>query len=168
MKGQNTIELIKNAFYVIDVIDERYFRDFPDPYLKGNKDGSRPHYYCFEDRNFKGIYWLIPMSSKVEKYKAILRKKIKEKGTCDTIHICKIDENTESVFLIQDMIPVTEEYIKRTYEMKGEHGFLKDEKNAAEIERKAKIVKVLVGKGIKFSKTQADVMKIYNVLVSEK
>lgn len=46
-------------------------------------------------------------------------------------------------------------------------GALKDEKNIAEIERKAKIVKVLLGKGVKFSRTQADVMKIFRIL-SEK
>ncbi|MCR5807727.1 MAG: hypothetical protein K6G68_11945 [Oscillospiraceae bacterium] len=120
------MELIKNNFYVID---DKYFEDFPDPYLKGNKTGNRPHYYCFEDRNEKGIYWLIPMSSKIEKYKAIISKKEKLNSKCDTLHICKIDEDITSVFLIQDMIPVTKKYIKRVYDIKGMPGALKDEKN---------------------------------------
>ena len=34
------------------------FVDMSDPYLKGNKEGNRPHYYCFED-TCTGIYWMI-------------------------------------------------------------------------------------------------------------
>lgn len=42
-----------------------------EPYLKGNKAGNRPHYYCFEDTN-TGIYWMIPLSSQIDKYKRIV------------------------------------------------------------------------------------------------
>lgn len=45
-----------------------------DPFLKGNKQGNRPHYYCFEDDE-SGIYWIIPLSSRVSKYKKIIEKK---------------------------------------------------------------------------------------------
>ena len=48
-----------------------------DPYLKGNKVGSRPHYYCFEDTSI-GIYWMIPLSSRIDKYRRIMEKKEKE------------------------------------------------------------------------------------------
>lgn len=36
----------KTGFYIIK---DKFFEDMSDPYLKGNKDGNRPHYYCFED-----------------------------------------------------------------------------------------------------------------------
>ncbi len=36
----------KTGFYIIR---DKFFEDMPDPYLKGNKAGNRPHYYCFED-----------------------------------------------------------------------------------------------------------------------
>ena len=36
----------KTGFYIIK---DKFFEDMPDPYLKGNKAGNRPHYYCFED-----------------------------------------------------------------------------------------------------------------------
>ena len=49
----------------------------PDPYLKGNKAGNRPHYYCFED-TATGIYWMIPLSSRIDKFRKIIEKK----GTC--------------------------------------------------------------------------------------
>ena len=36
----------KTGFYIIK---DKFFEDMSDPFLKGNKAGSRPHYYCFED-----------------------------------------------------------------------------------------------------------------------
>ena len=70
----------KSGFYVIK---DNFFEDMKDPYLKGNKSGNRPHYYCFED-TCAGIYWMIPMSSKVDKYIKIIDKKVSEgkKGSC--------------------------------------------------------------------------------------
>ena len=53
----------KTGFYIIQ---DRFFEDMPDPYLKGNKAGNRPHYYCFED-TAAGIYWMISLSSIIEK-----------------------------------------------------------------------------------------------------
>ena len=52
-------QMKETGFYVIK---EKFFEDMPDPYLKGNKSESRPHYYCFEETNM-GIYWMIPLSS---------------------------------------------------------------------------------------------------------
>ncbi len=65
----------KSGFYIIK---EQFFEDMNEPYLKGNKEGNRPHYYCFEDEN-TGIYWMIPLSSKIEKYRKIMEKKEKQK-----------------------------------------------------------------------------------------
>ena len=44
----------KTGFYIIK---DKFFEDMKDPYLKRNKAGNRPHYYCFEDTNM-GIYWM--------------------------------------------------------------------------------------------------------------
>ena len=63
----------KTGFYIIK---DNFFNIFNDPFLKGNKQGNRPHYYCFEDSK-TGIYWIIPMSSKLEKYKRIIKNKEK-------------------------------------------------------------------------------------------
>ena len=38
---------------------------------------------------------------------------------CDILHIVKLDDSRESVFLIQDMFPITEEYIEREYTIAG-------------------------------------------------
>ena len=56
--------MIRNGFYIIK---DSFFSDMSDPYLKGNKKQNRPHYYCFEDSNYNGIYWMIPLSSRIDK-----------------------------------------------------------------------------------------------------
>ena len=40
--------MIVSGFYMIK---DKFFDDMEEPYLKGNKEGNRPHYYCFEDIN---------------------------------------------------------------------------------------------------------------------
>ena len=124
----------KTGFYIIK---DRFFEDMSDPYLKGNKAGNRPHYYCFEDTS-RGIYWMIPLSSQIDKYKRIVEKKEKAGKPCDIIHIVKLDDSRQSAFLIQDMFPITDEYIEREYTIAGNHLMLTSEHTAKEIEQKAK------------------------------
>ena len=52
----------KTGFYIIK---DAFFKEMADPYLKGNKEENRPHYYCFEDKS-SDIFWMIPLSSRVE------------------------------------------------------------------------------------------------------
>lgn len=40
------INMEKTGFYIIK---DNFFNIFNDPFLKGNKQGNRPQYYCFED-----------------------------------------------------------------------------------------------------------------------
>ena len=61
----------KTGFYIIK---DQFFEDMSDPYLKGNKSERRPHYYCFKDTK-ENIYWMIPLSSKIEKYRKIVSRK---------------------------------------------------------------------------------------------
>lgn len=112
-----------------------------DPYLKGNKEESRPHYYCFQD-DIDGIYWMIPLSSKIEKYKHIIEMKKAAGKRCDTIHIAKLANDRESVFLIQDIFPITEKYIEREYKIGRNPLMLTNERTVKEIERKAKRVMI--------------------------
>ena len=57
----------KTGFYIIK---DQFFEDMSDPYLKGNKSERRPHYYCFKDTK-ENIYWMIPLSSKIDKYRKL-------------------------------------------------------------------------------------------------
>ena len=146
----------KTGFYIIK---DSFFEDMSDPYLKGNKEGNRPHYYCFEDMN-TGIYWVIPLSSRIDKYKRIMEKKEKAGKPCDILHIVKLDDSHESAFLIQDMFPVMDEYIEREYTIAGNHLMLTSEHTARTIEQKARKVMGMLKRGVKFTPTQPDVMAI--------
>ena len=150
----------KTGFYIIK---DKFFEDMPDPYLKGNKAGNRPHYYCLEDTS-TGIYWMIPLSSRIDKYRRIMEKKEKPGKSCDILHIVKLDDSRESAFLIQDTFPITEEYIEREYTIAGNHLMLTSEHTAREIEQKARKVMGMLKRGIKFTPTQPDVMAILEKL----
>ena len=150
----------KTGFYIIKDI---FFEDMADPYLKGNKAGNRPHYYCFEDTN-TGIYWMIPLSSQIDKYKRIVEKKEKVGKPCDILHIVKLDDSRQSVFLIQDMFPITDGYIEREYTIAGNHLMLTSEHTVKEIEQKAKKVMGMLKRGVKFTPTQPNVIAILEKL----
>ena len=134
-----------------------------EPYLKGNKKENRPHYYCFEDEN-TGIYWMIPLSSKIEKYRKIMEKREAKGKTCDILHILRLDDKSESVFLIQDMFPITEQYIEREYKIANNHLMLTSEQNVKVIERKAKKVRGMLKRRVKFMTTQPDVARMLDKL----
>lgn len=150
----------KTGFYIIS---DKFFEDMSEPYLKGNKDESRPHYYCFGDTN-TGIYWMIPLSSKIEKYKKLVQKRENEGKPCDIIHIVKLDDDRESAFLLQDMFPITEDYVEREYTIAGTHLMLTSEHVVKEIERKARKVIGMLKRGVKFTPTQPDILSILEKL----
>ncbi len=80
---------------------------------------------------------MIPLSSRIDKYRRIMEKKEKAGKPCDILHIVKLDDSRESAFLIQDMFPITEEYIEREYTIAGNHLMLTSEHTAREIERES-------------------------------
>lgn len=151
----------KTGFYIIK---DKFFEDMNEPYLKGNKEGNRPHYYCFEDSK-TGVYWIIPMSSRVEKYEKVIKHKKEQGKPCDILHIAKLDNGKKNVFLIQDMFPVSAKYVEREYTIAGNHLKITSEHLEKEIDKKARKVLSLLKKGIKFMPTQPDVMKIYKNLI---
>lgn len=153
----------KTGFYIIK---DSFFDDMDEPYLKGNKKGNRPHYYCFED-SASGLYWMIPLSSRIDKYKKIVENKKKAGKPCDIIHIVKLDDDRESAFLLQDMFPITDVYVEREYTIAGNHLMLTSEHTVKEIERKARKVMGMLKRGVKFTPTQPDVIKIIEKLTEK-
>lgn len=155
--------MIERGFYIIK---DSFFEDMNDPYLKGNKKGNRPHYYCFKE-NKTELYWMIPLSSRIDKYKKIMNDRLNKGKSCDIIHIIKLDNGKESVFLIQDMFPITKKYIEREYTIANNHLMVTSEHSAEEIEKKAKKVMNMLKKGIKFTPTQPDINAIIEKLLKE-
>ena len=103
---------IKDSFF--DIID--------DSELMQNKENGnkRPCYYCFKSKTYEDIIWFIPVSTKIEKYQKIYNYKIQKqiklgkKPSIDTIVFGNV-ANTYSVFLIQNMFPVTKKYVESQY-----------------------------------------------------
>lgn len=69
-----------NLYFVSDI----FFEKVQDPHLKKNYDNTkRPHYFAFRDE-ISGLYWLVPCSSKVEKFETLIRKKQEQHKPTDT------------------------------------------------------------------------------------
>ena len=98
-------------------IKDVFFDKLKDKGLMINHENghSRPSYFAIKD---KDILWFIPLSSKVEKYKPIIDKKIKKYGFCRTILIRRIADRN-SVILIQNAFPTLEKYVKNSHTIDG-------------------------------------------------
>jgi hypothetical protein len=82
---------------------------------------GRPCFFAFKDSKTPGIYWCVPISSKIAKYTYIYNRKIerqKERGVknpkCNTICFGEV-MGANRAFLIQNMFPITEKYVASVY-----------------------------------------------------
>lgn len=81
------MEIIAGSLYFVS---NDFFAKVNDPYLKINYESTkRPHYVAFLD-NATGLYWLVPCSSKIEKFERLIQKKKEQHKPTDTIKIVKI------------------------------------------------------------------------------
>jgi hypothetical protein len=143
--------------YGVYLLRDEYFSDFSDPYLKGNHGERRPHYFAFPDERTK-LLWFIPFSSqqkKLDDYAA------RSKGgrVCDVFHPVSLG-GRRGVLLIADMFPVIERYVKEPYTVSGVPVVFKDTAVIRAVERKARKVLALLRRGVKFTRTQPDVLAI--------
>lgn len=102
-------------------IKDEFFDMVQDKYLMGNKENGnyRPHFLAVQDNKNKELYWMIPISSQIEKYKGIMEKKIKRYGKCNTIIIGKF-AGRDNAFLIQNAFPVTKKYFDHVHTIEDE------------------------------------------------
>lgn len=151
-----------NVYFVRD----SFFQKVEDPYLKINYDTTkRPHYFAFQDEE-TSLYWLVPCSSKIEKFERILEQKRERHKPTDTIRIVTI-QGKKTALLFQDMFPVIAGYIDGPYIRGGQPVYIADPKVVRELEKTAKKVIKLVRRGIKFTPTQPDVNRIEKLMLEE-
>lgn len=153
--------------YQFYFLSNQYFIDFNDVYLMQNKStiqdrNGRPCFLAFDDNNYPDIKWLVPISSKYSKYKAIEQSKIAKYGSCITLSF-GIVANQQKAFLIQNMCPSTMNYLTPYIDKLG-NPISVNNIVANDVVQKAKQVLALeqIGKHILFT----DSMRIYNKLVS--
>ena len=159
--------MINGHFYYIT---DQYFIDFPDKYLMKNKETvngqshDRPCYYAFKDEN-TGIYWMIPISSQTHKFRNIYNTKMQKYHKCDTILFGNVLGH-EKAFLIQNMCPISEEYVKNEYMDSAANVPVRiDGAFEKELLAKAKKILVLQRKGSKF--IFPDVLNIEKQLIAK-
>lgn len=102
--------------YLYHIKDEYFDFVNNDNLMQNHEKGKkRPTYFTIKD---KDILWFIPISSKVEKYKKIVNKKIEKYGFCNTIIIRKIADE-DAAILLQNAFPTLEKYIDHVHTVGG-------------------------------------------------
>lgn len=93
-------------------IKDEFFIKFDSQNLLINKEdnGYRPHFYAIRDFENNEILWMIPISSRIKKYKKIMNNKFSKFKRCNTIVIGELARR-QRAFLIQNAFPIKENYI---------------------------------------------------------
>ncbi len=144
-------------------LSDQYYVDFPDDKLMKNKDiidgvpHNRPCFYAFPDPKNPAIYWIVPISSRYEKFKKIEQGKIAKYGKCNTIRFGTV-LGRNAAFLIQNMCPATEKYLT-AYIDKNDVPIQIDNRVAEDVARNAHEVLAMAKRGAKV--VFPDVFKIY-------
>ena len=137
-------------------ISDEFFDALPGCGLMFNKNGerhARPCYYCFQVDDY---YWMVPISSKIEKYRTIHDRIEKERGSCDTIIFGYVN-GRRSAFLVQNAFPVSEEYIVEQYFVeKGTVPVTVNKKTAKALNAAVRKVIRLYKRGIRVTLTDID------------
>ena len=150
--------------YLYHIKDE-YFERINDKTLMKNKENghSRPMYYSIKDINNPEIFWLVPISSRIEKYTKLMNEKYQKYGYCNTI-VIKGFSKEKKAFLIQNTFPITEKYIDHVHKIGNQTVKLND-RTQKEIDNKVNKVLSLSKRGVKCIFT--DIKKIENILLKE-
>lgn len=150
-------------------IRQEYFDIYKGNEILKNKESdnqcehNRPCYYAFKDGE---IYWMVPISSQIEKYESIYNKSIKKYNECVGISFVYIKGN-KNVALIQNMIPVTKKYIDKIYTYSGTDKPIEiNVKKKKEINAKARKVIRFARKNVKMTFTP--IMEFERQLLEEK
>jgi hypothetical protein len=147
-------------------VSDEFFRKVGDPFLKINyEDTKRPHYFAFRDST-STLYWLVPCSSRIEKFEAVIQQRKERRKPTDGIRFAKV-QGAKVALLFQDMFPVTERYIQESYIRGGQPVRIADPKIVAELERHAGKVIALLRRGIRFTPTQPNAIHIETLMLNE-
>ncbi len=157
------MEILTGSLYFVS---DDFFAKVQDPYLKINYEHTkRPHYFAFKDSR-TDLCWLVPCSSKTEKFECLIQKKKEQHKPTDTIKIVKIFDR-KTALLFQDMFPVTAGYIDGQYIKGGQPVRISDPRLIQELEKNARKIIKLLHRGIRFTPTQPDIIRIEKIMLEE-
>ena len=152
------MDIKKNGFYLIK---KEFFDKINDPYIPTKE--KRPVFFCIQDKKNSELWWVIPMTSQLDKANKFIKKYGEEK-------CYKFEINTtmdKSVFNIQDLFPITSKYIDREFKIDGVHYVIKDKNLIKKVEKKASKVISMAMVGEKILNTSVNVQRIKNILEQE-
>ena len=157
------MKIEEGKFYFVK---DEFFNRIDEKMLCSNKreGNKRPCYYCFKDLKDENIFWFLPISSKVEKYKKIYKEKKQKYGKVDNLVFGYV-EGEERVFLIQNMFPILEKYIIEKY-IKQKKDVIVNKELKIELKQKANKILKLVEKGYR-NLVFPDIIKIKELLEKE-
>lgn len=117
---------------------------------------NRPCFYAIQDDIEKDIFWMIPISSQIEKYEKILDEKLKRYPVYDGLEFGYV-RGRYAAFLIQNMCPAREDDIIEEYIDKNNNQPVVISSNALKsaISKKTKKLVNLTKKGMKVTQTEA-------------
>lgn len=146
-------------------IKDEFFDKVQDKYLMSNKENGsyRPHFYAIQDKKNQSLYWMIPISSQVEKYKVIAEKKKRKYGKCNTIIIGKF-VGKENAFLIQNAFPIIAEFFDHIHTVENKPVTVHNELNRMLSENLGEVL-ALYNRGIHLIFTDID--KIRTIMEQE-
>lgn len=92
-------------------IKDTFFEDAKDATLMSNKEGKsyRPHFLAIQDVHNPDIFWMVPVSSKFEKYQKIYDRQMSKYKKCTKIVLGKCG-GLDAAFLIQNAFPIIADY----------------------------------------------------------
>ena len=157
------MEIAKGFLYFIG---DDFFAAVNDPYLKrDHKMTKRPHYFAFKE-SFSPLIWVVPCSSQIDKYERIIASKKAAGKPTDTIRIVKIQDKKEAL-LFQDMFPILPRYILSMYVRGNQPVYIANPKTIALLEKNAAKVVKLIRRGVRFTPTQPDALRIEELMLLE-
>ena len=152
------MDIKKNGFYLIK---KEFFDKINDPYIPTKE--KRPIFFCIQDKKNSELWWVIPMTSQLDKANKFIQKYGAEK-------CYKFEINTtmdKSVFNIQDIFPITSKYIDREFKIDGKHYIIKDKNLVDKVHKKALKVISMAMVGEKIINTSVNILRIKNILEQE-
>jgi len=148
-------------------IDDAFFEKVNDANLKINYgETKRPHIVAFKDVK-TSLFWVVPCSSQLKKYKNIISKIENNGKKC--VGIKMFDHPVlkgKSAVLFQDMFPVSLKYIC-PYERDGELLKINDSMILSVLETTARTCVNRLMEGFWFTPTQPNVVRIENIMLRE-
>lgn len=126
------------------IIKDEYFRAFPSIRHMDNKHENRPYYCAIKDEN--GCIWMVPISHIVEKYNAKIKKDEEIHGNSVFAYVAKL-KGENRAFLTGNVIPVSEQHVKKAFEVNGKPFVIEDRNDIKEIRWRVKRYLALVKTG---------------------